>query len=255
MVAILLNIPFELRNEVYLYLLTPPTGTYSISKINKLPNQNPLDILLTCRQIHNEAKNIYFERNIWVVADDEDLHAFQLIQKKRFLRNRLCNSVRHISIELQISWDFNFMDLMTAFQLLSKWAKKTGALRTITVTLRPEDTLINLSSEESRISRINERLAFNEIMEFLDNSRALGRAERTLVLDSTFLGYLRLSYTDGTKIPFEQRKTLGRYIENELPAEVWVRGIPCYDYNEEVPFRRKSHGDYQTCWAPKSEFH
>jgi hypothetical protein len=119
MTSKLLSIPRELRHQIYLYCLTSPNGYFSIPVV-KTGSRNNLALLLTCGQVYDEAKDIYFEQNSWEVVGEQDLFAFRFIPLKERLEERLGNTVKHIFFNLQPFHDFSLSNLTAACQLLSK---------------------------------------------------------------------------------------------------------------------------------------
>lgn len=148
-------------------------------------------LLLTCGQVYDEAKDIYFEQNSWEVAGGEDMFAFRFIPLQERLEERLGNAVKHVSFNLQPFHDFGFSNLTAACQLLSKWVRN-GKLRTMSITLlpwanKPADIVGGL------VPGVIKQRILDTLIPFLTQDGPMQKVERTLNLHREYsqqiLGY------------------------------------------------------------------
>lgn len=93
----LLDLPAELRNEIYHYALTNFDDDHF--EIYRGYHKEPA-ILRVCSQIRNEASPIYFNQSIWLIVENSGLP----LVKSHWFWNKVDLDHRHIIFEGQCDW-------------------------------------------------------------------------------------------------------------------------------------------------------
>ena len=89
----LLELPGELRNEIYKLALYHPGGVTFDCVTQKLLTRQPLALSMTCKQIRNESESIVFAQNdLRLESFTPIIHENQLRAGHRFLYSLLVSS-------------------------------------------------------------------------------------------------------------------------------------------------------------------
>ena len=131
------DLPRELRDQIYIYALSSPTGyvfamipAVDLKPFKLLPFHPPgaiypgrirLSLLQTCKQIHREAKGVIFEHNTWAI-----LIISQLLWQFQELDASLSLQVRHIWLGIDFTDRDLLRDTARALHILSEWVCRGG---------------------------------------------------------------------------------------------------------------------------------
>src|ERR1700731_4361894 len=110
----ILSLPREVRDQIFIYALSSPTGYIYTSICTadrkhfallpfELPNcVNPgrirLSLLQTCKQIYQEAKDVVYEQNTWAV-----LSPYHILSQFQELDAGLSHRVRNIWLGVNLA--------------------------------------------------------------------------------------------------------------------------------------------------------
>lgn len=113
----LLQLPQELRDQVYRYLIPTVGGCRPLCindrgrwinlesqencKIRSILSPDALPILYTCRQVHDEASNLFFKENKFYYLPRANQHIPVSFQEQSFLRANV-NQIKHLRLSLHI---------------------------------------------------------------------------------------------------------------------------------------------------------
>ena len=280
--ACLLELPRELRHQIYVEVLSSPTGylipspltsLYSLEKQRFLlqpfdtlsystsnHGRILLNIILTCKQIHQEARDIVFETNTWAISTTRRvLFGWQF----KGLDINLGCRMRHVCLDICLS-DRSFLENTTeALRVLSKWAHEGGNLKTMTLYV------IRDYKEMMRVLNIR---AFGEPLEPFHNGYLDPNAGHKLYHE--YLAVFRKSWGQfdtqwaGARRKLDLRmghiitepcvgdpSAMVKEMHDAFGGELWFNGKLCYENGKEIlqPFKLDSQWSLEPAWAP-SEF-
>lgn len=218
------DFPREIRDPIYFHVLVSPTGFVNLvdrGDVNNDPipgllqivpyakdeslfklREQPinLSLLRTCKQIHDEAKNVFWEHN--------GIHLFnpgQLVDN--FIREldvSLSLKIRRIEIDVDVLDGTDLKQISEALKTLGRWSRE-GKLEEVTLFLVVRNPKQDLA----------------RVVESLLNMRYYGRARNRLMYEE-YLAVLKEAGGDaGYLAKVTRRIVFNAYWRTGRPGPVW----------------------------------
>jgi hypothetical protein len=217
--------PREIRDQIYRYVLESPSGKVTLTPWS-VDVAKSLTLLRTCRQIHQECKDIIWHDNQLKIRYPSQLsqkfHTLSLLPHTQ--------RIRHLRISLELLDSHELEWASSALKGLKEWS----GLKTITLTAAWEKT--------QGIKEFQEELALRASGESLDGRlhRVLGSSIHSPVDITTMKintcwppfthwgkhNWLREMLLDSSRI-----KSILWEMHSMFGGELWVDGLLCYRRN------------------------
>jgi hypothetical protein len=266
-VNFILSLPREVRDQIYIYALSSPTGylctsirTKDLKHFALMPFEPPhcvhferiqLSLLQTCKQIYQEAKGIVYERNIWAV-----LNICQLLWQFRELDAGLSHRVRNIWLGVDLAHRGSLKDTVRVLEVLSGWAQQAGNLQNVTLNVisKKDDMheLMDLRLFGEPVTtpngELNPSIGKNLFQEYITVLRdSWGKYDEQWAGVNRKLE-LRVSHLNDCSIG-QPRETV-KEMHDAFRGELWIDGRLCYKDGIEIlqPFNRDFRGEWQVAW-------
>lgn len=159
--SLLLKLPQEIRDHIYKYVFQSPTGyivlqdavhrerdkrysgaplkispfdadtntTIAVARDNDISLK--LFLLRTCRQVHDECKNVLWSQNVLRVQNSQDVQYYTQLES---LQDQLSKNLQHVTMVFDFGHNSYFTATELAFQTFVDWAWH-GALKRFDLVL------------------------------------------------------------------------------------------------------------------------
>jgi hypothetical protein len=254
------DFPREIRDAIYFHVLVSPTGLVNLvvrwdDKDKPIPGRlriqphakdgDPvklrkqainLSLLRTCKQIHEEAKNLFWEQN--------KIHLFgpgQLLGSFQGLDVGLSLKIRYLEIDIDVRTIAVVKQISEALETLGRWSRE-GNLKEVTIAL----VVRNPSQVASRVveslldlrSHSRSRLMYQDFLTVLKeaggNDGYLTKVMRRIVFDAYWRRGRSLPKHWQLGIECKNPMPVVKDIHDAFGGEFWMDGLRVFKDQVEV---------------------
>lgn len=268
----ILRFPREIRDKIYIYALSSPTGYVlptqrfdDLKHFALLPFKPPnciypgrirLSLLQTCKQINHEAKDVLvFKHNTWVFS------IYDLPWAIGGLDVKISHRMQHVWLSYNLTNRSGLEDTFKSLEILSGWAQEAGNLRTVTLGVvagmqdMHELMELRLFGEPEDLPNgefnpdVGKKL-FGEYLTVLRDSWGKHDAQWAGITKRLELRVNRLNDSH----VYEPREMV-KEMHDAFGGELWVDGRLCYKDGKEIlqPFKWAVYGNWQVAWFREGE--